>query len=43
MPPLRPATGFAKRNRAQDVLRGRHPERTPSEAEAAIAGRPPLP
>ncbi|MDW8325593.1 MAG: hypothetical protein RMK99_03415 [Anaerolineales bacterium] len=43
MPLLRPSAGFAKRSHAQAVLHGGHPERTPSEAEAAIAGRPPLP
>ncbi|MDW8326214.1 MAG: hypothetical protein RMK99_06575 [Anaerolineales bacterium] len=42
-PPLRPSAGFARRSHAQDGLRGGHPERTLSEAEAAIAGRPPLP
>ncbi|MDW8326935.1 MAG: hypothetical protein RMK99_10240 [Anaerolineales bacterium] len=43
MPPLCPSAGFAKRSHAQDVLRGGHPERMLSEAEAVIAGRPPLP
>ncbi|MDW8326174.1 MAG: hypothetical protein RMK99_06375 [Anaerolineales bacterium] len=43
MPPLRPSAGFAKRSHTQDVLRSGHLERTPSEAEAVIAGRPPLP
>ncbi|MDW8325800.1 MAG: hypothetical protein RMK99_04475 [Anaerolineales bacterium] len=43
MPPLRPSAGFAKRSHAQEVLRGGHPERTLSEAEAVIAGCPPLP
>ncbi|MDW8326181.1 MAG: hypothetical protein RMK99_06410 [Anaerolineales bacterium] len=43
MPPLRPSVGFAKRSHTQDVLRSGHLERTPSEAEAVIAGRPPLP
>ncbi|MDW8327959.1 MAG: hypothetical protein RMK99_15460 [Anaerolineales bacterium] len=43
MPPLRPSAGFAKRRHTQNVLRGGHPEQTPSEAEAAVAGRPPFP
>ncbi|MDW8326451.1 MAG: hypothetical protein RMK99_07790 [Anaerolineales bacterium] len=33
MPPLCPSTGFAKRSHAQAVLRGGHPERTPSDAK----------
>ncbi|MDW8328327.1 MAG: hypothetical protein RMK99_17345 [Anaerolineales bacterium] len=43
MPPLRPSAGFAKRSHAQEVLRGGHPERMLSEAEAAVEGHPPLP
>ncbi|MDW8325690.1 MAG: hypothetical protein RMK99_03905 [Anaerolineales bacterium] len=45
MPPLCPSASFAERSQAQDVLRGGHPERTLSEAEAVAKakGRPPFP